>query len=92
MAPPRTVDWSASADRIETITKCLTDFGKPVDRAAASRVAEYCRRQAAGEPEDEPAFLELVEFAGAHRQSLDWIIFGDPRCMIAELAGQPHSR
>ena len=76
MASPRIVDWSASADRIEEIANCLTDGGRAVDRAAAARAAEYCRRQGAGEPEDEPAFLELTEFVRAHGQSLDRIFFG----------------
>lgn len=80
-------DWLASANRLETIANVLRDFEKPVDLTAAARAVEYCRRCAAGEPEDDEAFQELVVgFIAAHRQSLDWILFGDPRCMIAEMA------
>jgi len=87
MASPRIVDWSAAADRIEIIADCLTNVGKAVDREAAARAVEYCRRVAAGEPENEPADIEMTKFVRAHGQSLDWIFFGDPRCMIAASAG-----
>jgi len=88
MASPRIIDWSASADRIETIADSLTNAGKAFDRVETARAAEYCRRRAAGKPESERAEIALTEFVRAHHQLLDWIFYGDPRCMIAELAGQ----
>jgi len=46
-----------------------------------------CRRQVAGEPEEEDEDdNSLIEFIVASGQSVDWVLFGDPGMMICRLA------
>lgn len=94
------VDWSAVADRIETIVHCLTNRkvakNVTIDYRVAARAVEYCRRRANNhhytEVEMEIREDEMMDFVLAHGQSLDWVMIGDPVDMIATLATGTSSR
>jgi hypothetical protein len=84
------IDDDRVCERIEeiilTLTTCYVREGFELDRVKASAALNYCRCQANGAPEDDRGLQNLIEFACENGQSLDWILRGDVRCMIASLA------
>jgi hypothetical protein len=67
-------------------TKHVAD-GWKLYEPAAEQTLGFFRRRVAGEPEVDGEFhMDVVEFFGAHGQSLDWVMFGDPSVMICGLA------
>ena len=89
VAVPAT-DWDGVCERLEAIivilTTCYIRKGFELDRIKASGALTYCRCQANGAPEDDAGFQRLLDFPKQYNQSIDWIIMGDMRCMIASLA------
>ena len=85
-------NYAEAADRIEVILDCLTDPNRiiskmvKVDRAGAARAIAYFRRLAAGMEADGDIQAEIWEFLRAHKQCIDWVMTGDPTCMIVNLA------
>jgi hypothetical protein len=55
-----------------------------LDEPDAARVVQYFRWVAEGqpEPENDPEWQFVIKWMIAHGQSFDWIMFGDPRCLI----------
>jgi hypothetical protein len=47
---------------------------------------------ASGDEDDDERWQEAIAFLGAHNQSLDWVFFADPICMIIRLAEGTSSR
>ena len=87
-------NWQGAAERLEAIIECLADrqVRATVDCAAAARAVEYCRKRAAGAPEDLDAEAEINDIVYRHGQSLDWVFRGDPGVMICNLAEGTTSR
>ena len=58
-------------------------------KAIRARVAYVAEVLNLGDDEIEKAMTEdgLLAFARRHHQSLDWLVEGDPRVMIARCAG-----
>ena len=83
-------DWEGACERIEeiivTLTTCYVRKGFELDRIKASGALTYCRCVANGAPEDDAGFQRFLDFAREYNQSIDWIIRGDMRCMITDLA------
>ena len=59
-------------------------------KAIRARVAYVAEVLNLGDDEVEKAMTEdgLLAFARRHHQSLDWLVEGDPRVMIARCAGE----
>jgi hypothetical protein len=72
---------------VETLrTKYVAD-GWTLFEPAAEDMLGFFRRRLEGKPERDNEFKQdVVEFLGAHGQSLDWVLFGDPNVMICRLA------
>jgi hypothetical protein len=87
-------DWSAIADRMQLIFETLIGDTHgattvTVDYAAVHRVLAYCRHMAQGGKEDlrpDGAWVEMIEFLYRHNQCMNWVLTGDPKSMILELA------
>lgn len=88
--------WTRIAERIEylvwVLTNCVGGKTASVDHRTAKRVIDYCQRLADGKRETGRLTTELLEFIDAHNISCDWILAGDPRGMICELAKGTSSR
>lgn len=84
--PPRDLDWSAVASRLEQIVDILrrsyVNTGWQLDETAAARAIAYCRRRAAGGRSSGSAEMAIIDFVGNHGQSLDWVFCGDLGGMI----------
>ena len=83
-------------ERIEYIVKALRESyvreGWRLDEPGAARVVRYFRWRAEGQPEPEPdPEAEFVwQWVNDHGQSFDWIISGDPRCLICFACALEH--
>ena len=83
-------DHTAAARRAREVVDVLCDAhvrpGWKIDEEAASRAIAWFDARARGEVSDaEPLSDEgaaAFSFLGAHGQSLDWVIQGDPRGLI----------
>lgn len=92
--------WSAIADRLEIVIDCLTNLGVAdtvhLNREVAARAVTYCRQRAAGAKFSEFQTAtregEMFAFLAPHNQCLDWVLVGDPTCMIARLGQDTSSR
>lgn len=91
MAAEHPDDYAATLARAEQIvetlrTKYVAD-GWTLFEPAAEEMLGFFRRRLEGKPERDGEFkMDVVEFFGAHGQSLDWVLFGDPSVMICRLA------
>ena len=85
----------ASLARAEEIVSLLrTSYvrdGWQIDEAFAERMLAFFRKYAedGSEPDDERKVA--FDFLHGYGQSLDWVLWGDPRVMICKLAGTDRS-
>jgi hypothetical protein len=78
---------------IDTLrTRHVREGWQGPDELAAERLLQYFRRCAEGVPDDVDEWYAAMSFFKEHGQSLDWILVGDPRGMICQLAAQSPSR
>ncbi|MEH2468851.1 hypothetical protein V1281_001893 [Nitrobacteraceae bacterium AZCC 2161] len=72
---------------VETLRNKHVADGWALFEPAAEEMLGFFRRRLEGKPERDNEFrMDVVEFFGAHGQSLDWVLFGDPSVMICRLA------
>jgi hypothetical protein len=69
---------------VKTLRECYVRDDWRMDEHDAARVVQYFRWMAEGQPEEEndSEWSFVIKWMVAHGQSLDWIMDGDPRCMI----------
>ena len=69
---------------VKSLRECYVREGWRLDEHAAARVVRYFRWAAEGQPEpdNDPEFEFVIQWVTKHGQSFDWILSGDPRCMI----------
>ena len=74
------IDMQAALERTEEMVDILRLRGFALDERAAERALAFCR---SGKPDDEEEWQAFADFVGAHGQSLDWLLLGDPVSMIS---------
>jgi hypothetical protein len=69
---------------MKTLRECYVHEGWRLDEHDAARVVRYYRWAAEGQPmpDDDPEWEFVIRWFVKHGQSFDWVMFGDPRCMM----------
>ncbi len=69
---------------VKTLRECYVRDDWRLDEHDAARVVQWFRWIAEGQPEEEndPEWGFVIKWMTKHGQSFDWILSGDPRCMI----------
>ena len=70
---------------VKTLRECFIRDNWRLDEHDAARVIQYFRWMAEGQPkkENDPEWDFVIKWTVKHGQWMDWILSGDPRCMIA---------
>jgi hypothetical protein len=78
----------ARAERVVEALKALdpSPSAWAIDDEAAERTLGYFRDQLAGKKSNDDEWAAVVEFCDTHKQSLDWILLGDPTDLISGAA------
>jgi hypothetical protein len=76
-------------EMIDTLrTRHVREGWQGPDEVAAERLLQYFRQRAEGVPDDVDEWYAVMSFFKDHGQSLDWILLGDPKVMICQLASR----